>query len=213
MNSKHISSNGQFASRRAGKSQMWFVYLLLIIILGIVGGGYWLGFTDKPIKNVQRASQGIARAVVAEVRAERSPDRLNKAIEAMKAEVVAKLKEGESRGIDFAPGSMKPTFDPTQSMKAACSRIGGTMKTECLSWGHFQTKLGTIQLWQKQLGDPVMTDMEAVALAFDDKRSAEFVERVIFLIPGSIWSWSYATANRSWFDDKISTIRTLEAVK
>ena len=87
------------------------------------------------------------------------------------------------------------------------------MKTECLSWGHFQMKLGTIQLWQKQLGDPVMTDMEAVELAFDDKRSAEFVERVIFLIPGSIWNWSYATANRSWFDDKIGTIRILEAVK
>jgi hypothetical protein len=74
-------------------------------------------------------------------------------------------------------------------------------------------KLGTIKMWQKELGDPVMSDMEAIELAFDDKKSSEFVERVIFQIKGSVWNWSYATANRTWFDDKISTIRTLSEIK
>jgi len=213
MNSKHISSNGQFASKRAGKSQMWFFKLLFIIILAIVGGGYYLGYQDSIVKRLSTKPNVIVNKIVKEVKAERSPDRLDKAIEKMKEEVVAKLKDGESRGIEFVSGEMKPTFDPPQSLKSVCSRVGGTMKSECLSYGHYQMKLGTIKMWQKELGDPVMSDMEAIELAFDDKKSSEFVERVIFQIKGSVWNWSYATANRTWFDDKISTIRTLSEIK
>jgi hypothetical protein len=167
-----------------------------------------LNDTAKAVKNEVKKVVSVPVAI-----AERKPDRLDLAVEKMKAEVVAKLKDGESRGINFKEGEMKPTFDPPQSLKASCGKIGGTMKSECLSWGAYQAKSGTIQLWAKQLDGTELTEKQAIELALDTERMTEFVTRVIFSLKGSIWNWSYATANRTWFDDKISTIRTLEEIK
>ncbi len=212
MNYKHISSNGQFASKRAGKNYRWVVYLIILSLGGFVAWGQIDRITGETYKKVEKISSSVASAVVSTAKAERTPDRLDFAIEKMKSEVVKKLKDGESRGLVFKEGDMSATFDPSPSMKSACTKIGGVQPKDCNSYGWYQLKISTVQMWQKQLGDPVMSDMEVIKLSFDEKASTEFVTRVIFQLQGSLRNWSYAVNNWTEFNEKVSTIRTLEAI-
>jgi hypothetical protein len=50
-------------------------------------------------------------------------------------------------------------------------------------------------------------------LALDNDKSVEFAEDVIFGIKGSVWAWSTATAERSYFDGQIQMIRELSEIK
>ena len=212
MNYKHISSNGQFASKRAGKSYRWVAWTVIFLLIGITCSGYVIKFREESYKEVKKVSSSVASAVVATAKAERAPDRLDFAIEKMKSEVMNKLKDGESRGLVFKEGDMSATFDPSPSMKSACTKIGGVQPKDCNSYGWYQLKISTVQMWQKQLGDPVMSDIEVIKLSFDEKASTEFVTRVIFQLQGSLRNWSYAVNNWMEFNEKVSTIRTLEAI-
>ena len=210
MNSKHISSNGQFASKRAGKSQMWFFKLLFAIIGVIVIGWWYVGFTEKPIKSVQRASPGVTKAVIKEVKAERSPDRLDKAVQTMKREVVMSIRDKESRGFTPKSGEVFYTHDSTKSMRSECQRTGGERDLSCDSFGIMQMKISTIQLWWKQLGRGEITEKDALLLALDNDKSVQFAEDVIFGIKSSCFAWSTCGTNEK---EKIEVIRSLSEIK
>jgi hypothetical protein len=203
---KYRKNNGRYASTK------FFTILTACIALGYALVYGYEGFISFVTPIEYKASQ-TAISMVSVARAERTPDRLDKAVDKLKDEVVDKLLGLEGKGLVIRDGSMKPTFDPPQSLKAQCSRIGGVMNEECLSYGKAQMKLGTIRLWRKELGLPEMSDMEEIKMAFDEKETRAFVKEVIFTIPGSIWQWSAGTNNREWFDTHISLIRELENIK
>jgi hypothetical protein len=166
MNNKHISSNGQFASKRAGKSQMWFFKLLFAIILAIVGGGYWIGFTDKPIKNVQRASQGVTKAVIKEVKAEVKPN-YEENIKKEKKAILDDLSIGcESKGHSDPDGII--IFD----------------SNNLASIGRFQFQKATVKYYVKVFEQREISDHEAIAIAIDKVKATELAEKILFLDGG-----------------------------
>ena len=204
MNSKHLS-NGKFASKRAGKSQVKVAVWIIVFMVTFVGYGVILKNEDKTSHTgKQTANNGIQMIEV--VRESNTPE----AIEEMKREVVQKLKDGESAGLANTDDKMLMTFDPIRSERAKCARIGGRLGDNCLSFGSYQLKLATVKLWEKKLNGVMMTDKDAMTLALDDKKSAQLVERVIFEIPHSIWAWSSAVQHHDWFNARISEIRKLE---
>lgn len=131
-------------------------------------------------------------------------------VESLKDEVVEKLRVGESAGHISTPDKIFQTYDPAASMKKQCARAGGIMPLECSSFGEFQTKIGTVQMWQRMLGGEALNDREAMDLALDTERMRDFVKRVIFELPaGEVWHWSYAIHNKAWFNEHITRIRNL----
>ena len=211
MNTKHISSNGQFASKRASKhSGIRLFYFLFGVIGIIVVSGTYLGKTTS--MEVKKVSKSVASAVVHTAKAERSPDRLDKAVLALKREVVDHLRKDEGGGHVIAEGEIFGTFDPTDSMNAKCKKVGGKMPSECMSYGLYQAKLETIKMWNKQLNGVSMTDMEALTLALDTEKMTEFVTRVVFEIKGSCFAWTACRNEKTWYNERIDMIRKLETI-
>jgi len=152
----------------------------------------------------RRVSEPVLSFVAPHVEASPAED-----VNSLKQEVVEKLRKGESAGHVSTDDGIFQTFDPAPSMAVKCKKSGGIMPLSCSSFGEFQAKVGTVQMWQKMLGGEALTDREAMELALDTPRMTEFVTRVIFDIPGSVWSWSYASHNRVWFNEKITHIRAI----
>lgn len=190
------------------------------VIAGIiaVGTGVYLGRTTS-FEMRDRAPEAVVtpeyKAAKEEEKAlkELPADRLPIAIAKMKKEVVERLRYNESHNFVVVGNKIFMTFDPQSSMREKCATPGGIMNINCLSFGPFQMKVGTIQMWYKQLGKGDIDDMDAMNLAISDSASAEFAEEVIFAIKGSIWHWAGATGkDRQWFDTRITLIRELEAI-
>jgi hypothetical protein len=174
--------------------------------------GWYLGRNTKFDLNDKKPKIEKSEVVKIESFKTMSPDRLSKAIEKMKNEVVEHLATLEGANTIVAGNQIFMTFDPSESSRSRCTRSGGIMDINCLSFGELQMKVGTIQMWYKQLGKGEISDMDAMNLAIDDKDARSFAKEVIFGIQGSVWHWAKAKKHREWFDTRITIIRELEKI-
>ena len=195
--------NGHYATKRGSTRP----FLIILALFGIaMGYGAYLDFTNKPVTYTASAINSIVKVT----KAERTPDRLDKAISKMKRDVVLRIRDKESRGFDPKDGELFYTHDSSKSMRAICEKTGGKRNLECESWGVMQMKIPTIQLWYTQLGRGTISEKDAMLLALDNEKAMQFAEDVIFNIKGSVWAWTTAVSERTWFDYQINLIRDLE---
>ena len=196
------TSNGRYATNRGAKR--------LLAIIALITGA-WLAYGAYLDMSV--TTTYVAEAIKPVAKAMRAPDRLDKAIEKMKRDVVLRIRDAESSGYNPKEGDLFYTHDSAKSLRAECTKTGGKRNLECESWGIMQMKIPTIQLWHKQLGKGEITEKDAMLLALDGEKAVAFAEEVIFGIKGSVWAWTTATADRTWFDYQINLIRDLESAQ
>jgi hypothetical protein len=117
-------------------------------------------------------------------------------IEALKADVVARLSQCESAGIKDADALV--TFDPDHSGKAR----------NIPSFGRMQFKVPTVIQYAKQLPGVTLTDKEAVLLALDGEQAQWLASEIIFKDDG-LGNWLNC-ANKLGLRADVNAIKKLE---
>ena len=187
-----------------GKKTYFFHFLFaLILVISTLG---WYD-TIFPLKTSPSGIQGVNKAIqmIEVVRESNTPQ----AIEAMKMNVVRKLKDGESAGLKNTDNKMLITVDPIRSERAKCTRIGGRMGEDCVSVGVMQFKISTVKLYEKKLYGKTVTSKEAMLIALDDMQAMKLAKDIIFEVKGAVWQWGFASSHHDWFNKEISDIRRL----
>jgi uncharacterized protein YoaH (UPF0181 family) len=177
-------------------------YLLLTLI--VVGGVVWVGNQsnaetwEKPIEIIQEVA--TPKKSVEDVTKE------------LTQKVIDRIRQKESSGMSSG-GDILYTLDPSQANQIKCTKIGGWQNPDCMSYGVMQMKISTVQRWYKQINGKEITQKEALLLALDDVQSVEFAKRVIIEIEGSVFEWSSTRGDEQYYNDMISTIRSLQNEK
>lgn len=122
---------------------------------------------------------------------------LSNKIEELKQEVVSKIKNCESNGLNEDYGLV--TFDPDKSGKEA----------NIASYGLLQFKKPTVIQYVKQLRNKDITGKEAISLALNEKEATQLAYEVIFKVKGGVWNWKNC-ADKTGVSKDIEVIRKLE---
>jgi len=130
-------------------------------------------------------------------------------IKGLKQELINKLRQGESGGVDTG-STIFYTNDPSSANREVCARIGGRRDLDCDSWGVMQFKIPTIVWYYPQIYGTEITEKEALILALNDEKAMDFASRIIFEIEGGVWNWSAAQNDATFYTTQIPFIRSLE---
>jgi hypothetical protein len=191
MNSKHISSNGQFASKRAGKSKRWVIWFIAILLIGFVGWGQWVKFTEN---SIPRAVQGVTKAVIKEVKAEVKPN-YEENIKKEKKAILDDLSIGcETKGIKDPNGTI--IFDSNNEA----------------SIGAFQYQRKTVIYYVKVFENRVITNSEAIAIAIDPIKARTLAEKILFLDEGKSEGNWYTCAKKMNIEQRVKDIKKFESI-
>ena len=194
MNYKHISSNGQFASKRAGKNYRWVVYLIILSLGGFVAWGQIDRITGETYKKVEKVSSSVASAVVATAKASEKPD-YEANIKRMKNEILDDLSTGcETKGIKDPNGTI--IFDSNNEA----------------SIGAFQFQRKTVIYYVKVFENRVITNSEAIAIAIDPIKSRALAEKILFLDEGKSEGNWYTCAKKMNIEQRVKDIKKFESI-
>ena len=138
------------------------------------------------------------------------PSVVDKTARELRDEMMDRLHKGEGAGKSVKVGQMFFTYDPPQSMKAVCSKIGGIWPMECFSIGEYQMKVSFIQHYYPLIHEATITEEAAIALANDPVKARAFAEVCIVEVEGCVWKWSAALKDAEYFEVVIPIIRKLE---
>jgi hypothetical protein len=162
-NTKHLSDSGRFATKRAGKSGAKYIWFIAILLIGFVGWGQWVKFTEN---SIPRAVQGVTKAVIKEVKAEVKPN-YEENIKKEKKAILDDLSIGcESKGHSDPDGII--IFDSNNEA----------------SVGRFQFQRATVKYYVKMFDGRDISNSEAIAIAIDKVKATELAEKILFLDGG-----------------------------
>ena len=105
----------------------------------------------------------------------------------LKDQVVQDIKKCESAGYDEDDAIV--TFDPQQSKKSTCSKIGSTNQ-DCYSFGTYQFKTNTVKYYYEMLHGEELTTKEALMIALDDNKAEQLTKEIVFDVQGGIFNWT-----------------------
>ena len=152
--------NGKFGHRS------YFFHGLFTIIGVIMVSGYFIGFSEKPIKEVKKVSNSVASAVVATAKAEVKPN-YEENIKREKKAILDDLSIGcESKGHSDPDGII--IFDSNNEA----------------SVGRFQFQRATVKYYVKMFDGRDISNSEAIAIAIDKVKATELAEKILFLDEG-----------------------------
>ena len=193
-NYKHLSENGRFASKRAGRSYRWVVYLIILSLGGFVAWGQIDRITGETYKKVEKVSSSVASAVVATAKASEKPD-YEANIKRMKNEILDDLSTGcETKGIKDPNGTI--IFDSNNEA----------------SIGAFQFQRKTVIYYVKVFENRVITNSEAIAIAIDPIKSRALAEKILFLDEGKSEGNWYTCAKKMNIEQRVKDIKKFESI-
>lgn len=119
-------------------------------------------------------------------------------LEQLKEELAHIVWKGETGNYKMGQGEIFPVFDPSRAMYDKCIRIGGKQHIDCLSYGPFQIKIGTIMYYWPQLHKGVkISESEARSVAEGMESSKQFFLDCSIQIEGCAWNWTAALNNKA----------------
>lgn len=139
-----------------------------------------------------------ASSAEAESRTETADEMFARKIDALKMNLVDELMECESPGYKDEDGLI--TYDPQK---------GNTVASKIPSLGRLQYKAGTIVYYKKTLNNEVLTNTEAIKLAFDTEKAKILAKDIMFKSKNKANDWLNC-ATKLDLNRKIDIIKSLE---
>lgn len=179
---------------RMFKSVKRIAIALAIIVLGAsaVSAGYmYADYTIKPEKVFAKDT---------------SMEIFQTKIEIEKEKVLDSLMDCERSIYKESDGLV--TYDPRESMKSAQPTVANLKKI--LSYGVLQFKIGTVQYYEKMRSGKILSDKEAITLAFDAKEARALAKFVGFETKSKFsGDWKTCSARYN-LDAKVDIIKAME---
>lgn len=110
----------------------------------------------------------------------------------LEAQLVDIVWGGESGHYVPVKGETLPTFDPSSSMYASCIKIGGRHPKDCLSYGPFQLKIGTVQHYAPEVYGREVSEREARDIAEGLDTARHFFVTCSVEVRGCVKNWTTA---------------------
>lgn len=149
----------------------------------------------------------------------KTAEMLDKKIREIKDEVMNKIKygkdgsRGETAGHKISDGQVFYANDPRDALEGICTALNAVRNIECDSWGEWQFKIKTVMHYTKELDGKDITQVEALVIALDKNQADKLAERIIFEVKGGVWNWSVTKGHEAYYNEKISLVRELEAIR
>ena len=175
----------------------------LIIVIIAIGALVEIGSIVHMNQKIDYVQQPAVPVVIEDSK------KIKEVREELVEDMLSKLSKDEW-GNNKSSGKLRYTNDPHRSDKTKCLRIGGKRDISCDSWGVYQWKIPTAQIFYKKLYGNDISEKDMLIKLLDDEWVDDFTAEVILKNKGAIWHWSSARRHSEYYNTIITAIRILD---
>lgn len=212
MNKHHAPENGQFVQKPNNGpiiALKWIVYITLVMVIAGSITYLWQTSQREPLEYQAPKSASKVDLSIPNTR-----EKIEARLASLKVEILATMRAGETSNKTIEAGQLFYTNDPKRSDRPKCAVIGGKRDLNCDSWGAYQFKIPTVQLYYQKLYNQNISQVDAMLVALDIIKAEALAYDIVIKEKGGIksnWENTYY-ANEDFFETAITQVRTLESV-